>query len=321
MRLFLLCVVISIMLLSSFAGCSQNKPVDTTIHVYTRSDACGAAETWAKYLNNSKQEDLKGIAVFGDPGLAEAVARDRSGIGFNNIGFAYDVKTGDQLTGLCVIPIDVNENGRIDADEDFYGKKSSLVKAIAGGRFPSPPARDLHLVTKNEFKGLSREFVRWILSDGQKYVDEMGYVNLPDDKIKQELNKLGPADPSLTIKGVITVSGAWALYPMVVRWAEEYQKAYPGVKVDISAGGAGKGMVDALSGMVDLGMISREIYAEESGKGACWASVVKDAVVPVTNRANPLLPEILSRGLTRQAFIDIWITGKTSDWKAAVQQP
>lgn len=321
MRLFLLCAVISIILLSTLAGCSQDKPVDTSVRVYTRSDACGAAETWAKYLGNSKQEDLKGIAVFGDPGLAEAVARDRSGIGFNNIGFAYDVKTGGQLAGLCVIPIDLNENGKIDADENFYNNKSALVKAIAEGRYPSPPARDLHLVTKSEFKGLSREFVRWILSDGQKFVDEMGYVSLPDDKVKQELSKLGPADPTLKMQGVITVSGAWALYPMVVRWAEEYQKAYPGVKVDISAGGAGKGMVDALNNMVDLGMISREIYAEEAGKGACWVSVVKDAVVPVTSSDNPLLQDILASGLTRQSFIDIWVTGKTSDWKAAIQRP
>ena len=34
--------------------------------VFTRSDACGAAETWALYLGK-KQEDLLGTAVFGDP--------------------------------------------------------------------------------------------------------------------------------------------------------------------------------------------------------------------------------------------------------------
>ncbi len=34
--------------------------VTDPIHVYTRSDACGAAEVWAKYLGNKKQEDLHG---------------------------------------------------------------------------------------------------------------------------------------------------------------------------------------------------------------------------------------------------------------------
>ena len=38
------------------------------INVYTRSDACGAAEMWAKYMGK-KQEDLKGIGIYGDPGM------------------------------------------------------------------------------------------------------------------------------------------------------------------------------------------------------------------------------------------------------------
>ena len=72
------------------------------------------------------------------------------------------------------------------------------------------------------------------------------------------------------LKGRITFSGAWALYPMTVRWAEEFQKIHPAVKMDIGAGGAGKGMADCLAGVVDIGMVSREIYAEEVKKGAWW---------------------------------------------------
>ena len=46
--------------------------------------------------------------------------------------------------------------------------------------------------------------------------------------------------------GQISISGAFALYPMVIRWADEYKKINPGVRFDISAGGAGKGISDAL---------------------------------------------------------------------------
>ena len=59
--------------------------------------------------------------------------------------------------------------------------------------------------------------------------------------------------------GQISISGAFALYPMVIRWADEYKKINPGVRFDISAGGAGKGISDALNGMVEIGMVSREI--------------------------------------------------------------
>jgi len=161
------------------------------IHVYTRSDSCGAAETWAKYLWGKKQEDLRGVAVYGDPGLVEAVKNDRLGIGFNNIGYAYDAESKNQVEGIRVVPIDINENGSVDSNEDFYSSKDTVVEAIAQVVYPHPPARNLNLVTKGEFTGVSKEFVKWILTDGQGFVEEAGYVPLAPDVISEQLKKLG----------------------------------------------------------------------------------------------------------------------------------
>lgn len=160
-----------------------------TINVYTRSDACGAADVWAKYLGY-KQENLNGIGVYGDPGLADAVKSDNLGIGYNNIGFAYDAITGKPLDGLAIIPLDQNDNGQIDPDEEVYGTRSNIVEAINTGKYPSPPARELNLVTKEKFTGATLEFVRWILTDGQEYVDESGYIALPEERIEEQLGKL-----------------------------------------------------------------------------------------------------------------------------------
>jgi phosphate transport system substrate-binding protein len=163
--------------------------IQEKINVYTRSDACGAADIWAKYLGY-KQEDLRGTGVFGDPGLADAVKTDRLGIGYNNIGFAYDAATGRPLAGLEIIPLDLNDNGTIDRDEEFYATRDEITSAIDAGKYPSPPARELNLVTKGNFTGPSKEFIRWILTDGQQYVSESGYIPLTDEKIQTELNKL-----------------------------------------------------------------------------------------------------------------------------------
>ena len=103
------------------------------LHIYTRSDACGAAEIWAKFFGK-KQEDLLGVGVFGDPGLAQAVKKDPLGIGYNNIGYVYDAATRQQIKGLKVVPIDLNNNGKIDSDEDFYTSMDDLIAAIASGR-------------------------------------------------------------------------------------------------------------------------------------------------------------------------------------------
>jgi len=159
------------------------------IQVYTRSDACGAAETWAQYLG-ATQEDLKGVGVYGDPGIAERVARNRLSIGYNNLNFAYDPRTRRPLTGIRLVPLDTNGNGRIEESEAFYDTKDALLKAIADGHYPSPPARDLNFLTKGKPEGAVREFIVWVLTDGQKYADEVGYVPLPESERQAILKTL-----------------------------------------------------------------------------------------------------------------------------------
>jgi len=164
-------------------------PSNQKIRVYTRSDSCGAAETWAKYLGK-QQEDLKGVAVYGDPGVAEAVRKDKAGIGYNNLNYAYDLKTGLPVAGLQIVPIDVNENGRIDPEERL-GTKQEAIKAVLSGVYPSPPARDLYLVAKRAFNGQAKVFIQWILTDGQQYVDEIGYLKINETQIRNALKKVG----------------------------------------------------------------------------------------------------------------------------------
>lgn len=160
------------------------------INVYTRADACGAGEAWALYLGKYKQEKLKGIGVNADPGIAEAIKKDNLGIGYNNINFAYDVTTRKPVEGIEIIPIDINGNGKIDPEENVYGTLDELTKAISSGKYPEPPAKDLHYVTKGKPTGIVQEFIKWTLTDGQKYIPESGYVVLPQDKINDGLKKV-----------------------------------------------------------------------------------------------------------------------------------
>ncbi|MEE4198983.1 MAG: PstS family phosphate ABC transporter substrate-binding protein [Bacteroidales bacterium] len=165
---------------------------DLSMNVYTRSDACGAAQMWAEFLGRN-QEDLVGTGIYGDPGMADAVKNDVQGIGYNNVIYVYDIKTRKKHPGLEVIPIDLNENGKIDPQESFYNKLDDITRAIQTGKYPAPPARDLYFVAKGKpQKKVILEFLRWIVTDGQEYVQEAGYVKLSDLKLKNEYQKLNP---------------------------------------------------------------------------------------------------------------------------------
>jgi phosphate transport system substrate-binding protein len=166
------------------------KTAQDQVKVFKRSDAAGAAESWAKYLGK-KQDDLKGTGVLGDPGLANAVMKDKFGIGFNNVVFVYDMKTKKPHDGIRVIPIDINENGTIDSEENFYDTIEQINAAIADGRYPSPPARELFFVSKGKpQKKAVIDFLTWIVNDGQNYVKEAGFITLSDEKINESRQKL-----------------------------------------------------------------------------------------------------------------------------------
>lgn len=163
------------------------------IHVFTRSDSCGAAETWAKYLGNYTQGDLTATAdsaANGDDQLAQSVVRDRLSIGFNNIGYVYDENSLKYDGKITPVPLDLNANGTLDDAEKVYQNRASIVSAINTGAYPSPPARNLHLVTYQQFTGITKDFVRWILTDGQEFVLDAGYVRLSNETIAEQLQYL-----------------------------------------------------------------------------------------------------------------------------------
>ena len=171
-------------------GALVSRPeVKDPVRVYVRSDVCGAAEAWAQYLGK-RQTDLVGTGVYGDPQMAEAVAGDALAIGFLNLSYAYSPDTGKPAAGLLVVPLDVDGDRQIGPDESFYATRAEVTRAIAQGKYPSPPARDLSLVTKGRPSGVVRDFMLWTLTDGQRLVRQTGYVELPADRLAEARQRL-----------------------------------------------------------------------------------------------------------------------------------
>src|SRR5690606_13451946 len=161
------------------------------IEVYVRSDAAGAAETWAKFMR-VHQEGLKGVGIFGDPGLVQAIKDKPLSIGFSNINFVYDLNTKQAVEHIAILPLDLDGDGHINKEEDFYDHLDSLTQAVATNRYPSPPSRDLTFVIHADKKtALLTAFIKFVLEkEQQSYLLDNGYVPLNDEIKNNELNKL-----------------------------------------------------------------------------------------------------------------------------------
>lgn len=163
--------------------------VTDEIHVFTRSDAAGAAEQWAKYSGGKAQEDLLGVGVNGEPPMVDTVMKDPLGIGYGNLNSIFDLSGGGLVPGILIPPIDINGNGQADADETYTVKEDAF-GAVATGKYPSPPARFENLATKGKPTGLVLAFIQWILTDGQQYLEAAGYVPLTAEQQAESLAKL-----------------------------------------------------------------------------------------------------------------------------------
>jgi len=159
------------------------------IHVFTRSDAAGAAEQWSKFCGGKAQEDLKGIGVNGEPSILDTVIKDPLGIGYGNLNSIFDMGSGNIVPGIIIPPIDIDKNGKADAVE-IYKVKEDAFGAVANGTYPSPPARFENLATLGKPEGLELAFIEWILTDGQQYLESAGYVPLTPEQQAESLAKL-----------------------------------------------------------------------------------------------------------------------------------
>jgi len=166
-----------------------NPAITDEIHIFTRSDAAGAAEQWTKYCGGKAQEDLKGIGINGEPSMVDTVIKDPLGIGYGNLNSIFDLSGGRLVPGIIIPPLDINANGQADAEE-VYKVKGDAFGAIANGTYPSPPARFENLATKGKPTGLTLAFIEWILTGGQQFLEAAGYVPLTPEQQAESLAKL-----------------------------------------------------------------------------------------------------------------------------------
>lgn len=97
------------------------------------------------------------------------------------------------------------------------------------------------------------------------------------------------ADETLTIKGSDT------LVILVQRWAEEYMKTHPEVRVQVTGGGSGTGLAALQNGTTEIAMASRSIKEPEQQKieelykeRAKEVVVAKDGVTFYVHASNPV---------------------------------
>ena len=114
--------------------------------VYKRQKAACSSVSFANHFGN-EHKDIKGINVPGDDqDLLEAVKKDKNAISHNSLGIIYNINTRKINDSIAIIPIDLNENGKIDADEKIYSTVDEVVAFVEKTKYPKIPVENIHVI-------------------------------------------------------------------------------------------------------------------------------------------------------------------------------
>ena len=104
----------------------------------------------------------------------------------------------------------------------------------------------------------------------------------------------------------ITVSGSTSVGPLMEKIAEKYEEENSNISIEINQTGSSAGIKDAMDGISQIGMSSRNLKDEEAAKVKATV-LAYDGVAVITNTANSV--KELTIGQIRDIF-----TGKITNW-------
>ena len=160
------------------------------IEAFIRSDEAGSTEVLARYLWLEPGE-IKGTGVNGEIEMLSAIKDDIHSIGYINFVYTYNFEKKTFNEDITIIPLDLNQNGELDNNEDFYFDYATLQRAMWLGKYPCLLNRELFIISKGKPSTMETvEFLKWILTEGQKCVSDEGYIELHSHVIRCGLNCL-----------------------------------------------------------------------------------------------------------------------------------
>ncbi len=105
----------------------------------------------------------------------------------------------------------------------------------------------------------------------------------------------------------IAISGSTSVGPLAEKLAHKYSEQ-DNTKIEINQIGSSAGITNAISGVSEIGMSSRDLKDEERASGLKEVVIAYDGIVVVTHPTNKV------KNLTMEQVKDIF-TGKVTNWK------
>ena len=233
--------------------------------------------------------------------LVQGIAGDKGSLGY--FGYAYYQENTEKLKLVAV--------------DSGSGCVKPSPTTIPSGEY-SPLSRPLFIYVNTDSynnKPAVKELVDFYMINGPKLTNEVGYVASDSsvyDNNKALLKK--SAEPKV-LEGTVEIDGSSTVYPISEAVAEEFNKIYPDVRVNVGVSGTGGGFKRFNIGETDISDASRPIkdpketsVAAENGINYVELRLGTDGLSVVVSPENDFVD-----CLTTDELKAIWEPGSTMD--------
>ncbi|MDJ1479770.1 hypothetical protein QNI16_04680 [Cytophagaceae bacterium YF14B1] len=174
-----------------YADKKNEKKVEIPYTIYTRLQKAGAPVTFARYFG-FEQANIKGKAIAGaDEHLVKALLKDSTGVSYSTPGLIFNLQTRKPIDGLTVLPVDIDGNKRVSADEKFYDNLDIVLQKLEAAELKNVPIEYIHLsVLKNNTNPEAVKFLKWVFEHGQDNLHEFGFLKPDAKRFQQEKDHL-----------------------------------------------------------------------------------------------------------------------------------
>lgn len=164
-------------------------------------------------------------------------------------------------------------------------------------------SRPFNIITKGEVSEVTSDFISFIQSsDGQEVVEDNNYISNGNNG---EYSGLKPT-------GKLVISGSSSVTPVMEKLKEAYTKLNPNATIEIQQSDSTTGVTNALDGICDIGMASRELKESEEAKGVKATVIALDGIAVIVNKENPV------NDLKAEQIKEIY-TGVVTKWEEIVE--
>lgn len=110
------------------------------------------------------------------------------------------------------------------------------------------------------------------------------------------------------LSGSVATNGSTSMEKVIGTLSEQFMNDHSGVKVSYDATGSGTGIESVSNGSCDIGLSSRALTPDETGKGLIGTDVALDGIAIIVNADSKI------DNLTLEQIASIF-TGSAKDWK------